>query len=509
MQKQAPTFGRIVVMVGFALSCFGLLLFLWLAFGGAIPLQPKGWRFKVQFGEATQLAKEADVRISGVPVGKVKSIALSRDGRSTAVIELKRRYAPLPSDARAILRQKTLLGETYVELTPGTPRAPKLPEQGTLPIGSVSPTVELDEIFRAFDARTRRAFQLWMQTLAAGNRGRGQDLNDAFGNLPPLAQDADVLVSTLLSQQSAVQRLVRNTGEVFTALSERDGQLSSLIVNANQVFRTTAQRNSELQQTFLALPTFLRESRATFNRVTRFADNANPLVTQLRPAARELSPTLIDLAALAPDLRALFRDVNPLITASRRGLPALRQFLDDARPLLGQLDPWLRQLRPFLEELGLYTDEARAFFADTVATTQATDQPTGASGPVHYLRTTNPINPENLAVSQNRLPTNRPNPYHLPGDFRNLPTGLSVYETRQCNSARALPGVSALPGFIITPQLITLINQFVFANATSSGNFPAPPCRQQGLFNSIGAIPSGQPGTTRYPRVWTAGPPPR
>ena len=171
MQKQAPTFGRIVVMVGFALSCFGLLLFLWLAFGGAIPLQPKGWRFKVQFGEATQLAKEADVRISGVPVGKVKSIALSRDGRSTAVIELKRRYAPLPSDARAILRQKTLLGETYVELTPGTPRAPKLPEEGTLPIGSVSPTVELDEIFRAFDARTRRAFQLWMQTLAAGNRG--------------------------------------------------------------------------------------------------------------------------------------------------------------------------------------------------------------------------------------------------------------------------------------------------------------------------------------------------
>ena len=36
MQKQAPTVGRMLVMVGFALSCFGLLLFLWLAFGGPI-----------------------------------------------------------------------------------------------------------------------------------------------------------------------------------------------------------------------------------------------------------------------------------------------------------------------------------------------------------------------------------------------------------------------------------------------------------------------------------------
>ena len=74
MQKAAPSFGRIAVMAGFALSCFGLLLFLWLAFGGSIPLKPKGYRFTASFTEATQLAQEADVRISGVPVGKVKTI---------------------------------------------------------------------------------------------------------------------------------------------------------------------------------------------------------------------------------------------------------------------------------------------------------------------------------------------------------------------------------------------------------------------------------------------------
>src|SRR5438874_5114058 len=158
MQKQAPTFGRLLVMVAFALSCFGLIIFLWLAFGGPTPLKPKGWQFKASFGEATQLAQEADVRISGVPVGKVKAITFSKTGRAITTIEMNRKYAPIPADSRAILRQKTLLGETFVELTPGSPTAPKLKEGAQLPAANVSPTVELDEIFRAFDAKTRAAF---------------------------------------------------------------------------------------------------------------------------------------------------------------------------------------------------------------------------------------------------------------------------------------------------------------------------------------------------------------
>ena len=113
MQKQAPSVGRILVMVLFALSCFGILLYLWLVFGGSTPLKPQGYRVKVNFPEATQLAQEADVRISGVPVGRVKKKELDEETTSVE-IELDGKYAPLPGDTRAVLRQKTLLGETYV-----------------------------------------------------------------------------------------------------------------------------------------------------------------------------------------------------------------------------------------------------------------------------------------------------------------------------------------------------------------------------------------------------------
>src|SRR2546421_241312 len=390
MQKQAPTLGRLFVMVAFALSCFGLLLFLWLAFGGSIPLEPRGWRFEAQFSEATQLAKEADVRISGVPVGKVKDIQLARDGRSTVTIELKRRYSPLPSNARAILRQKTLLGETYVELTPGTSTARKLKEGGMLPVGNVSPTVELDEIFRAFDAKTRQSFQIWMESLAQGTRGQGQAINDAFGTLSPLAVD----------------------------------------------------------------------------------------VTQLRPPARQLSPTLVDLSALAPDLKAFFVQLNPLISSSRTGLPALREFLRELPPVLGQVDPFLRELRPILSGLGFYKDELNAFFSNTVAATQAAEPNPNGKGLLHYLRTTNPLNPENLAVQSKRLSTNRPNPYEFPGAFLNLKSGLPVYENRQCNGSNFLqPLLPTGPGSIITPGLNQLINQFVFGAAPAGAHVAAPPRR--------------------------------
>ncbi|HWH95858.1 MAG TPA: MlaD family protein, partial [Baekduia sp.] len=175
MQKQAPSVGRIVVMVGFALSCFGLLLFLWLAFGGPVPLKPKGYRVTVSFREAGQLAQEADVRISGVTVGKVKAVdADKRTGSSYATIELQSQYAPIPKDTQATLRQKTLLGETYVELSPGSRSTGTVPDNGRLPAGQVAQTVELDEIFRAFDAKTRAAFQVWMQQLALASQGRGR-----------------------------------------------------------------------------------------------------------------------------------------------------------------------------------------------------------------------------------------------------------------------------------------------------------------------------------------------
>ena len=157
MATRAPTIGQVAVAVAFAFSCFALLLFLWSTFGGPVPLKPEGYRVKVPVEESAQLAVESDVRIANVSVGKVKSIELADEGpnrdRAVAEIEIDSAYAPIPANTRATLREKTLLGETYVELTPGDGEGPQVPEDGSLPAAQVAPSVQLDEIFRTFDDR--------------------------------------------------------------------------------------------------------------------------------------------------------------------------------------------------------------------------------------------------------------------------------------------------------------------------------------------------------------------
>ena len=417
MVKQAPTLGRLLTMAIFALSCFGLILFLWVSFGGTTPLAPKGYRVNVAFPEATQLAEEADVRIAGVSVGKVrgKDIDAARPNRTIATIEMEPRYAPLASDARAILRQKTLLGETYVELTPGSKDAPPIEEGGSLADARVAPTVELDEIFDALDPRTRAAFRTWQQDLAQGVSGRGRDLGDALGNLPSFAADGNDILGVLDSQERAVQRLVRNTGVVFGALNEREGQLANLIRGSSATFRQTSAQQEALAESLRIFPTFLDETRSTFTRLERFAGDTDPLVRDLGPALRDLRPALVDLRATAPDLRRFFEDLDPLIVAARTGLPATRSVLDGARPLLGALQPFLEQLNPILEWLEYHQITAADFIsngagalADTIPTRNSFERG-------HYLRQFGPIGAESVAMYGQRPANARGNAYLNPG----------------------------------------------------------------------------------------------
>jgi phospholipid/cholesterol/gamma-HCH transport system substrate-binding protein len=495
--KQAPSVGRILTMVAFGLSCFGILLFLWLSFGGSVPLRPEGYRVNVSFPEATQLAQEAEVRISGVKVGKVRKVEPdAQTGLTAAVLELDARHAPIPKDTHAILRQKTLLGETYVELSPGTPSRGLVDDGGDLPRGQVSETVELDEILRTFDPETRAKFSIWLDQQGQAVRGGARHINDSLALLAPFAEETDDVLEVLDSQSVDTRRLVRGVGDVFAALTDRQGQLRDLIVQSNRFWAVTARRDAELADTFRVLPTFLRESRVTTERVTRFARDTDPLIDQLRPAARALSPTLVDLEALAPDLRGLFRDLDPLVRVSRRGLPATEQVLDNTRPLLARLDPFLRQLTPIVDYLGLYRREIAGFFANDSAVTQATGPGQSVSSQLHYLRTQNPTNPENMAGYPGRISTNRSNPYIAPGGYEKLRSEghLEVFSSHLCTS-RPVPDEPQPRDPWLPADLLAAISYFTWGGSENRG--AAPPCDPQAplgrLTGGSGAYPALQP----------------
>lgn len=501
MSKRAPSTGQLLVIAGFALSCFGILLFLWVTFGGPTPFRAKPYEIKIPFNEATQLAEQSDVRISGVNVGKVRSIDLAPNGRQAlATVDIIDRYAPLPESTRAILRTKTLLGETYIELTPGDGKGPQVADGGTIPEANVAESVQLDEIFRTFDPETRAAFQSWMQEAAIAIEGQGQNLSAALGEFEPTFTDLDKLFRVLDTQRVAVGQLFRNGATTFAALRGRQGELSSLIQSSNAVFRTTAQRDRDIEALFRAFPTFQDESRLTLNRLKAFAVNADPLMRQLVPAAEQLSPTLIAFAKLAPEAKGFFEGFSKVIGYAPTGFPALRKlFRDDFPPLLRAADPFLRNLNPLLTGLDLYKHEVTSFFANVAAATNGELTTVNEAGEkTHFLRTMGPLTPESLATYPNRLSSNRNSAYSPPQWAKYLASGLPSFDTRQCSSgitAALSPETAKNEAFILertktgdpkeAEDFVKRLQKYAFSEQSSTSTLPAPACTQQAPFEPI------------------------
>jgi virulence factor Mce-like protein len=437
VKTSGATRPQLLAMVVFAFSCFGLLLFLWLSFGGPVPLKPKGYRVNIAFPEATTLAQEADVRVSGVSVGHVVKIDRDPAGdRTLATVEMDRAYAPLNQDARAVLRQKTLLGETYVELTLGDNAAPKIPEDGRLDNARVAPTVQLDEVLRLFPPRTRRDFQRWQANSAAAIEGRGADLNAALGNIAGFSESGADLFEILDRNAATLQDLVRNTGSVFEALTRDEGQFRAFIADSSQWLQATASQREALAESIQIMPTFLRESRTTLTRLERFSVDTKPLIDDLGPVARDLRPTLVDLRRMSPDLQNLFVALPAAIRASRTGLPALSRVLRGLRPVLDATGPFLAQLNPVLQWL-VYQQGTVSNFVQIpgwALAGKAATQIEGANG--HVLPQLIMAGSQSM-ISPTRSPDNRGNAYFKP-DALNLDTyrkGFFILPNWDCNNA--------------------------------------------------------------------------
>jgi ABC-type transporter Mla subunit MlaD len=521
MSKRAPSTTQLLVIAAFALACFGILLFLWVTFGGPTPFKAKSYQVKVPFTEASQLAEQSDVRISGVDVGKVESIELGPEGKeAVALLNIDDKYAPLPASTRAMLRTKTLLGETYVELSPGAAGEPSLKEGATLPSAQVTESVQLDEIFQAFDPKTRRAFQSWMQEAAVAIEGQGQNLSYAIGSLEPTFKELEGLFRVLNSQTVATQQLFSNGAKTFEALRGREGELANLITASNQLFKTTAGRDQDIEALFRAFPTFQDESRLTVDRLRGFAVNADPLSKQLVPVAEELSPTLVAFGKLAPEAKTLFEALPAVEKEAPTGFPALRKlFRDDFPPLLRASEPFVRNLDPLVVGLGLYKREVTAFFANLAVTTNAELPETNAltGQKIHFLRALGPINAESIASYPSRLALNRNSAYSPPGWAEGILAGLPVFNTANCsagliaeldpNSGKSAALLERIAKFgtkydpatqteteveftaeekaVKAESLFNRIKQFAFGGQSSTAAAPTPACKQQAPVESI------------------------
>jgi virulence factor Mce-like protein len=431
MVTQAPKRSSVFAAVAFALSCIGLIIFVWTQFGGTIPFAPAGYRIHALFSETGLLVPGEDVRTAGVTIGRVVNVQ-ARGTNSLVTMDIDQQYSPIPSDTHAILREKTLLGEAYVEFSTGNGRGPKLRDGGTIPNSQVGRAQQLDQVLNSFNPPTQHNLQVLLGGFGQALRGRGQDLNDAFGNFDPAVTELSQVVDLLNQQQGNLRALINNGGTVLRTLADRGGDLRSLITAGDQVLSATAQRNAQLTATVNSMPPFLAELRRTLTTLNTTLGIARPSLDALAPVAPLLTPAMRGLLRLSgPTIQLLGRAPAVLRTALV-ALPAIRRFTLAFRPASDALYTAALQVAPMIDIVAEYRLELEAAMSNLPAMLEANAPaavPADAvpasepRGQAKYLRALVTLGSDSAFGQTQESPGERSNTYLAPGELRNLNRG--------------------------------------------------------------------------------------
>ena len=233
------------VLVAYAALCLLVLGLLGTRMGGEFLLRP-AYRVAAVFASGAQLVAGDDVTIDGFRVGRVESLRPVPQG-AEATLQVHAEHAPLFRDARAMVKSKNLLGETYVELSRGSRDAGPLPEGGRIDLDHTLVPVELDQVLSVLDADTRQRLVLLIDELGESVQGRGQDLNAAAGDLRDVAGSLVTIAHAVASQADQLDALLPQLRKVLETLAAYHSQIRSLVADWDRLMRALASRETDLQ----------------------------------------------------------------------------------------------------------------------------------------------------------------------------------------------------------------------------------------------------------------------
>ena len=145
--KTGPSLIKLIVFIVVTVLATGMLAATIgnIRLGGTTP-------YRALFTDATGLMKGDDVRIAGVRVGEVDSVAVTESGgRSLAEVTFTvDADRPVAVSTKAQIRYRNLVGQRYVALSEGAGSGRRLTENGTIPLRQTQPALDLTVLFNGF-----------------------------------------------------------------------------------------------------------------------------------------------------------------------------------------------------------------------------------------------------------------------------------------------------------------------------------------------------------------------
>ena len=320
----------------FVVVSVGLLLYLAQSIG-AIGTGG-GAKYELRLRHAAGLVENNAVKIAGVGVGRVSQIDVDHD---IAVLTLQvDEDIVLHEDARAIVRAKSLLGEKYLQIHPGSKDAPVLANGGV--IKDVDAPFEIDEVLNALEPVLGGEDNI-AASLAPLAKTLSDLLNDAAGkNGKPAVITRDEIrqmVEDIKASTAAGRRILETNEEGITELVAESNKLAkrgNRLLNDPRIDRVLTRTDSMTKTLDDKLPALIERTESAIVKLEKLAnvvddDRARKLKTIIDDASvatKNLRKISNDLSDVGGVLDPLLRDLGKI---AKRGAAIdaklLRQFL--------------------------------------------------------------------------------------------------------------------------------------------------------------------------------------
>ncbi|QCQ92260.1 MCE family protein [Rhodococcus sp. SGAir0479] len=213
------------------------------------------YRVNAQLATSGGIFTNAEVTYRGVPVGRVGDLELTKDGVSVALM-IDNSAPQIPASARAVVANRSAIGEQYVDLQPDTDEGPYLTDGSVITEPNTATPIPVEELVGSVDrlARSVPTDALHTTVVELGNAltGKGEDLqvlvdslgrftdtaNEALPQTLTFISDGRTVLDTQADQSGAIRTFSDGLLQVAAQLKSSDPDVRRLIGTGTDATRT-------------------------------------------------------------------------------------------------------------------------------------------------------------------------------------------------------------------------------------------------------------------------------
>ncbi len=306
--------------VGLVITIAFLVLCVAVFFAGNIQsLLSKKVELKIQFREVEGLRKGAPVWILGIEEGSVKDIDLNPVSGVIVTIAVQKNSSRfIKTDSRATILTMGLLGDKYIELSPGTPQAEQV-----------------------------RPGEMLKGTTEMGLKHVMETTGEAIGKISQFINKVDTLVEKVESSQGTVGKLL-NDPSLYENLNRTVNRLSALVDDLKNARGTLG---------------LLIEDPSLHNKLITATSSVEEFIKRINESRGTLKSLIEDPSLYNKTLEAASQ-IQVFSTRLNEGQGTIKKIIEDPA-VYENLNKDLKELSSILEKIEKGQGLAGAFIQDT------------------------------------------------------------------------------------------------------------------------------------------------